>query len=152
MTNAGTGPAGPEGEKRATPAKREWVVDALCEAYAQDQLGLEELERRLELELRALLAEANRVRSELELPALLAHLVLAPGTGPTLPAVLGGLEDRSEYRSSQNPNEPMLKIRGFAVMAGIEIDVRLPGETARQAKGRRRKARRAKPPIVPGGG
>ena len=210
MTNAGTGPAGQEGEKRATPAKRQWVMDALCEAYAQDQLGPEELERRLD--------QANRVRSELELRALLADLVLAAGTGPTLPAVsgsqvgprgvrksdavsridpgqvpnrqfsvgfwsgrvrrgswiparritalalqrgveldfreavfgpgqidlhaiavmggiqiivppnlhvetsgfaiLGGLEDRSEYRSSQHPNEPMLKIRGFAVMGG----------------------------------
>ena len=33
-------------------------------------------------------------------------------------AILGGLEDRSEYRSSQHANEPMLKIRGFAVMGG----------------------------------
>ena len=242
MMNVGTGPAGPEGEGRATPAKRQWVVDVLCEAYAQDQLGLEELERRLD--------EANRVRSEPELRALAADLVLA-GAGPTLPAVrssqvgptgarqsdavsridpaqvpdrqfsvgfwsgrvrkgswvparritaialqggveldfreavfgpgqinlhavavmggiqiivppnlsvetsgfaiLGGFEDRSEYRSGKHPSGRMLKIREFAVMGVVDIDVRLPGETARQAKGRRKKARRAKAPIVPGG-
>jgi len=226
---------------------RQWVVDTLWEAYAQDQLGLQELERRLD--------RAHRVRSEPELRALVADLTLSSGAGPMVPvgdgprpvasavptaygtqehspsmvdatrvpdrqfcvgfcsgrvrrggwvparkvtalammggveldfreavfgsevvevtalavmggvaiivppdlhvetdgfAVMGGLEDRTEYHSDQTPGRPTLRIKGFAVLGGIEIDVRLPGESARQAKGRRKKAHRQKRQLARG--
>ena len=249
MTNAGADPSRPgDDRRRATPARRQWVVDALCEAYAQDQLGLQELERRLD--------QANRLRSEPELRALVADLTLSSGAGPvaavgdgprpaasarpTVPeardehslsrvdpalvfdrqfcvgfwsgrvrkggwvparritalavmggvkldfreavfgsevvdvtalavmggveiivppgvhvetdgsAVMGGLEDRTEYSTDQHPSAPTLRIKGAAVMGGIEIDVRLPGESAREARGRRKKAQRWKRRLARG--
>ena len=236
-----------DADKRATPARRQSVVDALCEAYAQDEIGIQELEKRLdrahrarlELELRALVADlaptrgagrristtgsATPILSDGGLEGTAAGLaardsgqlsesrihpaqvpdrqfsvgfwsgrvrkgrwvaarritalalqggveldfreaIFGPGTvelsavavmggiqiivPPALRvettgfAIIGGFEDRSEYGLSQDPREPTLKIRGFAVMGGIEIDVRLPGETARKAKARRKKERR----------
>jgi DUF1707 SHOCT-like domain/Cell wall-active antibiotics response LiaF, C-terminal len=227
-----------ENEAPVTPARRELVIQALCEAYAQDQLATEELERRLD--------DANRVRTESELKALLADLdiakLTAPGTavapsrsgapstgvaaplGPPLPgradgsrvperqvsigiwsgrvkrgswipakhitaaavmggveldfreavfgpdpvqitaaavmggvqiivppnvtvetsgfALMGGLNDRSETHGPPRPGDPVLRINGFAVMGGIDIDVRLPGESVWQARRRRKRRRR----------
>lgn len=228
-----------ENEAPVTPARRELVIQALCEAYAQDQLATEELERRLD--------DANRVRTESELRALLADLDVAklagPGTAvapnqsgvqttgiaavpgqPLLPgradaarvperqvsigiwsgrvkrgswipakritaaavmggveldfreavfgpepvqitaaavmggvqiivppnvtvetsgfALMGGLNDRSETHGPPRPGDPVLRINGFAVMGGIDIDVRLPGESVWQARRRRRRKRR----------
>jgi hypothetical protein len=39
------------------------------------------------------------------------------------------------------PGAPVLRINGFAIMGGVEIYVRLPGESARDAKRRRREER-----------
>jgi hypothetical protein len=50
------------------------VVDALCEAFARDQLEVHELERRLD--------EANRARTDAELRQVLAGLDLAALTAP----------------------------------------------------------------------
>ncbi len=208
-------------------------MDVLCEAYAQDSFGIQELERRLD--------EANRAGSEAELQALVADLripeALAPtqsstgasvsrreelaGRLPTDPvrvpnrqlsvgfwsgrvrrgswvparrvtavafqggveldfrealfgsdvvevraiavmggihivvppnlhvetsglAIMGGLEDRTELDSRQVASGPVLKIVGFACMGAINIDVRLPGETPREARRRRKKKRQAK--------
>jgi hypothetical protein len=59
-------------------------------------------------------------------------------------AVMGGFEDRSEVEGPHRPGEPVLRITGYAVMGGVDIDVRLPGESAGQARRRRRKERRRK--------
>ena len=39
------------------------------------------------------------------------------------------------------PGSPILRINGFAIMGGVEIYVRLPGESARDAKRRRKEER-----------
>jgi hypothetical protein len=39
------------------------------------------------------------------------------------------------------PGAPVLRINGFAIMGGVEIYVRLPGESARDAKRRRKEER-----------
>jgi hypothetical protein len=59
-------------------------------------------------------------------------------------AIMGGFEERTESHSGGDVGGPVLKIRGFALMGAIQIDVRLPGETSREARSRRRKERRAR--------
>jgi hypothetical protein len=59
------------------PLRREQVVAALCDAFASDRIGLQELEHRLE--------QANRVGSESELRKLLSDLDMGPGGGAADP-------------------------------------------------------------------
>ena len=209
-----------------TFAGRKRVIDALCEAYARDQLTVEELEDRLD--------RANRVRSQTELDALLERLDLSdwrPGSlSGDLPAVaerggavaglqvpdrrlvvavwsgamrrgrwvpprrltatafqggieldfreaemapgpydvratavmggiqivvppglsvetsgfalIGGFHEIPQPSPPPTPDGPVLRIHGFALMGGVEIDVRLPGESPTEAKRRRRRERR----------
>jgi hypothetical protein len=207
-----------------TFARRQGVIDALCEAYARDQLTVEELEDRLD--------RANRARSQVELDALLDRLdlsgwrvgpesgnlpaaaeggrdtaagvraperqlvvgfwsgtarrgrwvparrltaaafqgaveldfreaVLVPGLyevratavmggvqvvvppGLSLEtsgfALMGGFQESPEASPPPAPDGPILRIRGIAFMGGVQIDVRLPGESATEAKRRRRR-------------
>jgi hypothetical protein len=53
-------------------------------------------------------------------------------------AILGGFEHREEARAGDDPDAPVLVIRGFAVMGGVEVSIRYSGESARDAKRRRR--------------
>ncbi len=57
-------------------------------------------------------------------------------------AVLGGFEYNTDAPLRSDPDLPTLRIRGLAVLGGVNVDVRLPGESARQAKKRRRLERR----------
>jgi len=42
------------------------------------------------------------------------------------------------------PDTPLLRINGFALMGGVDVVVRLPGETARDARRREREQRRGR--------
>ena len=57
-------------------------------------------------------------------------------------AVLGGFEHAAEGALEPGPETPTLRITGVAVMGGVDISVRRPGETARDARRRRRLERR----------
>lgn len=54
-------------------------------------------------------------------------------------AIMGGFEGHDQPSADPDPDAPRVRIRGLAVMGGVEISRRLPGESARDAK-RRRKA------------
>lgn len=239
-------PEPPRDRERVTPARRQWLVDALCEAYARDELGVRELERRLdeahrlrfESELRTLIGDlgstdpqgnpgnrvsqmrvgsgeegstasrqierrswrvpvrgidageapnrqlsvgvwSGRVRKGSWIPArritALAlqggveldfreavfrsstvdvsaiavmggiHIIVPPDLRVEASgfAIMGGFEERSQFDASQTTEGPTLRIRGFALMGGIQIDARLPGETSRDARRRRRRERRS---------
>jgi hypothetical protein len=56
-------------------------------------------------------------------------------------AILGGFDHRVDEEIQPDPTSPVLRIKGFAIMGGVEISVRYPGESSRDAK-RRRKFRR----------
>ena len=56
-------------------------------------------------------------------------------------AIMGGF-DHLDYSGPPDPNAPILKITGFAMMGGVEIAVRRPGETAKDARHRAREERR----------
>lgn len=63
--------------------------------------------------------------------------VVASGVG-----ILGGFEHRSQGdRSDLEPSTPLLKVNGVATMGAVEVEVRHPGETKRDAR-KRRKAER----------
>lgn len=53
-------------------------------------------------------------------------------------ALLGGFDHAADEPSVPDPTAPTLRITGLAVMAGVEISVRHAGETARDARQRRR--------------
>jgi len=66
-------------------------------------------------------------------------------------AVLGGFEYHTDTPLRSNPDLPTLRIRGLAVLGGVNVEVRLPGETARQAKKRRRLERKGLQPRLMSG-
>jgi hypothetical protein len=53
-------------------------------------------------------------------------------------ALMGGFEHAAEGAVAPGPGAPTLRITGFAVMGGVDISVRRPGETVRDARRRRR--------------
>ena len=53
-------------------------------------------------------------------------------------ALCGGFEDKTDAPLRRNPDVPTLRVRGLALLGGVGVEVRLPGETPRQAKRRRR--------------
>ncbi|HKK92845.1 MAG TPA: DUF1707 domain-containing protein [Longimicrobiales bacterium] len=210
---------------RSSERDREAVIDRLSDAFADDRLGMEEFERRLELAHRA---ETSEELTELlaDLPREAAPVARRPDPVPSHPStprppapvrvpekslvagVLGG-GDRSggwvparnttaigvmggvsldlresplasgvteiecytlmggidiiappgvhiecngigflggfEYRQEEppmDPDAPVLRISGFAVMGGVSVSVREPGESAGDAKRRRRALRK----------
>jgi hypothetical protein len=57
-------------------------------------------------------------------------------------ALLGGFEHAGDGGAPADVGAPTLRITGVAFMAGVDISVRLPGESAREARRRRRQERR----------
>lgn len=56
-------------------------------------------------------------------------------------AIMGGFE-HAAARRDPDPDAPTLRITGFSMMGGVEIQVRNPGESAREARKRERDERR----------
>lgn len=66
-------------------------------------------------------------------------------------AILGGFEHRVDEEVQHDPTSPVLRIRGFAMMGGVEVTLRYPGESAREAKRRRRSVRKERRRLKRGG-
>ena len=67
-------------------------------------------------------------------------------------AFMGGFDHETDEPLRPNPDRPTLRIKGFAMMGGVGVEVRLPGETAREAKKRRRRERKGlQPRLLPPG-
>lgn len=66
-------------------------------------------------------------------------------------AIMAGWETSTEITGVTDPGKPILRISGLSVWGGVEVVVRHPGETARDAKRRRRLARRAERRRLRGG-
>jgi hypothetical protein len=58
-------------------------------------------------------------------------------------AIMGGFGHQEQRYVLNDPDAPVLKLRGFALMGGVDISVRYPGETAKEAR-RRRKTERTR--------
>jgi hypothetical protein len=72
-----------------------------------------------------------------------AEIIVPPGLHVDCDAIaiMGGVDHPAES-GVRDPQAPVLKINGFLMMGGVEITVRNPGESARDAKKRRREERR----------
>lgn len=57
-------------------------------------------------------------------------------------ALMGGFEYMADSSIHPDPHAPTLRVTGIALMAGVEVAVRETGETARDARRRRRLERR----------
>jgi hypothetical protein len=57
-------------------------------------------------------------------------------------AIMGGFEHQHEETAQPAAHGPLVKINGVAIMGGVEVATRLPGESARDAKKRRREERK----------
>jgi hypothetical protein len=57
-------------------------------------------------------------------------------------ALMGGFEHVGDSASIADPGAPTIRVTGIALMAGVDISVRHPGESARDARRRRRLERR----------
>jgi hypothetical protein len=58
-------------------------------------------------------------------------------------AIMGGFEQAERAPARVDPERPLLRVTGLALMGGVHIETRLPGESAGQANRRRRKERKA---------
>ena len=64
---------------------------------------------------------------------------------------MGAFECAEEARRVYDPDAPILRINGLALMGGAEVTVREPGETGREAKRRRRLERKERRRRLKGG-
>jgi len=85
--------------------------------------------------------------TEVKINSLLggAEIIVPPGLDVEMDgsAFLGGFEDAERTGASSNdPNRPRLRISGFAVLGGVELSERYPGESSREARRRRKRQRK----------
>jgi DUF1707 SHOCT-like domain len=71
------------------------------------------------------------------------EIIVSPGMPVEVDgvALMGGFDLESNEPEVRGPDQPLLRVRGMAVMGGVGVEVRLPGESGKGAK-RRRKFRR----------
>lgn len=63
-------------------------------------------------------------------------------------AIMGGFDTLERSPRTPDPESPRLRISGFCLMGGFEISTRLPGESARQARRRLKRERKAKAKLL----
>jgi hypothetical protein len=74
------------------------------------------------------------------------HVLVPPG----LPVechgtgIMGGFQSLERRSHDLDPDAPLLRVRGFVVMGGVDVETRLPGESEREAKKRRKRERRTR--------
>jgi hypothetical protein len=56
---------------------------------------------------------------------------------------MGAFELMDRVPAQPDPDRPLLRITGLALMGAVSVETRLPGESARQARKRRRRERHA---------
>jgi Cell wall-active antibiotics response 4TMS YvqF/Domain of unknown function (DUF1707) len=57
-------------------------------------------------------------------------------------AIMGGFDHVDRAPAEPDPGAPLLRVSGVAFMGGVHIEMRLPGESSRDARKRRRRERR----------
>jgi hypothetical protein len=83
---------------------------------------------------------------DLEVKAIFGgvQLLVPPGLAVEVhgSAIMGGFQNVNRAPPTPDPDAPLLRVRGLAVMGGVDISMRLPGESERQAARRLRQASR----------
>jgi hypothetical protein len=72
------------------------------------------------------------------------QIIVPPGLAVEVQgtAIMGGFQNVNRAPAHPDPDAPLLRIHGLAFMGGVEITMRLPGESERQAHHRRKVASR----------
>ncbi len=73
------------------------------------------------------------------------QIIVPPGLSVDVDAsaIMGGFDERHRAAPNPDPDRPILRITGFAMMGGVSIETRLPGETERDARKREKRERKA---------
>ena len=84
--------------------------------------------------------------TEIEIFAVMggAHVIVPPGVRVESigAAIMGGFDVKAGDATALSDAHPLVRLSGLAVMGGVGTETRLPGETGREAKRRRRRGRR----------
>jgi hypothetical protein len=63
-------------------------------------------------------------------------------------AIMGGFEHVDRAPTAVEPGSTVLRITGLALMGGVNIEMRLPGESGREARKRRKQEARAQSKLA----
>jgi hypothetical protein len=58
-------------------------------------------------------------------------------------AIMGGFEHVDRQPPEDDPERPVLRVHGFALMGGVAVETRIVGESEREARRRRKRERKA---------
>jgi hypothetical protein len=81
-----------------------------------------------------------------------AEIIVPPGLNVESDgvAIMGGWEHMEDSVLGNDPDAPVLRIRGVALLGGVEVTIRYPGETGREAKKRRKFERKKRKQLRDG--
>lgn len=104
----------------------------------------------VELDFREALFGTDEIRIQAVALMGAVEIIVPPGIRVETEgfAIMGGFEEESQAVADASPDAPVIRVSGFAMMGAVEIVSRYPGETARQARVRRKQERRE---LRPGG-
>jgi hypothetical protein len=73
------------------------------------------------------------------------HIIVPPHLAVEMDgsAIMGGFDSSARAPAHLDPDRPLLRVSGIAMMGGVHIETRLPGESERDAHRRRRSERKA---------
>jgi hypothetical protein len=73
-----------------------------------------------------------------------AEIIVPPGVTVETSGIgiMGGFDGHDQSVPTSDPSAPVIRIRGLAVMGGIEVKMMMPGETSRDARRRVKEDRR----------
>jgi hypothetical protein len=73
-----------------------------------------------------------------------AEIIVPPGMHVDVGglAIMGGFDHAENVSSPPDPSAPLLRVNGFVLMGGVDVQVRLAGETAKDTKRREREEQR----------
>ena len=84
---------------------------------------------------------------ELDVTAVMGgiEIVVPPGLAVQMhgSAIMGGFADVDRAPANPDPDAPLLRVRGLTMMGGVNVSMRLPGESERGARRRARRELRA---------
>jgi hypothetical protein len=60
--------------------------------------------------------------------------------------IMGGIDAPTQAAPPADPRAPFLRVDAVVIMGGVEVSVRLPGESERDARRRRRAEKKLRPP------
>ena len=82
-----------------------------------------------------------------------AEIIVPPGVHVDMNgfALMGGFGQTGYAPPPTDPNAPVLRIGGFAMMGGVEVNIRYPGERPRDARAREKLQREERRRLIGGG-